>query len=117
MEIWRCVKNCGACCNLDPGDRPDLEDYLSKEQLKLYLSMVGKEGWCIYYDRETRECKIYDRRPVFCRVQRDNFQKMYDIDRDEFNEFAIDCCRQHIEAIYGSKSEEMINYNNQVENN
>ncbi len=117
METWRCVKNCGACCNLDPVDRPDLEDYLSQEDLALYLSMVGEGGWCIHYDRATRECSIYDRRPVFCRVEPDNFKKMYDIDNEEFNEFAIDCCRQHIEGVYGSKSEEMINYNNRIKNN
>lgn len=107
MEIWRCVKNCGACCHLDPAERPDLEDYLSQEELELYLSMVGEESWCINFDRATRKCKIYDRRPVFCRVQPDNFKRMYDINDEEFNEFAIDCCCQHIEAVYGSKSQEM----------
>lgn len=114
MEIWRCVKNCGACCNLDPADRPDLEKYLSPEELKLYLSMVGEGGWCVHYDRDTRECSIYDRRPVFCRVKPDNFKRMYDVEIEEFNDFAIDCCRQQIEGIYGSKSEEMINYNNEI---
>ncbi|MEO0521169.1 MAG: YkgJ family cysteine cluster protein, partial [Cyanobacteria bacterium P01_A01_bin.116] len=23
MATWQCVKNCGACCQLDPADRPD----------------------------------------------------------------------------------------------
>ena len=44
MATWRCIKQCGACCNLDPSDRPDLEEYLPPEQLAVYLSMVGLDG-------------------------------------------------------------------------
>ena len=53
MGIWRCVKHCGACCHLDPADRPNLEDYLSAEELEVYLSMVGEGGWCVNFDRAT----------------------------------------------------------------
>jgi uncharacterized protein len=107
MATWRCVKNCGACCHLDPLDRPDLEEYLEPEELELYLSMVDTDGWCINLDRESRECKIYAERPRFCRVLPDNFQRMFAIEPSEFNEFAIDCCRQQIEGVYGEESEEM----------
>ncbi|NJN49534.1 MAG: YkgJ family cysteine cluster protein, partial [Alkalinema sp. RL_2_19] len=24
MATWQCVKNCGACCNLNPAERPEL---------------------------------------------------------------------------------------------
>jgi uncharacterized protein len=107
MATWRCVKNCGACCHLDPVDRPDLEEYLEPEELTLYSSMVGADGWCINLDRDTRKCKIYDERPRFCRVLPDNFQRMFAIDPSEFNEFAIDCCHQQIAGVYGEESEEM----------
>ncbi|MGK7941978.1 MAG: YkgJ family cysteine cluster protein [Crocosphaera sp.] len=116
-ETWKCVEGCGACCNLDPGDRPDLEDYLTPEELEHYLSLVGEDGWCINFDPETRKCLIYEQRPRFCRVQPDTFQTMYDIDPSEFNDFAIECCRQQIEGVYGEKSTEMEHYNRGISQN
>ena len=113
-EKWRCVENCGACCHLDPQDRPDLAEYLSAEELELYLSMVGADGWCINFDRETRKCTIYEQRPRFCRVQPDIFQDMYQIEITEFNDFAIACCRQQITGVYGEDSREMTRYNQEI---
>ncbi len=111
---WRCVSNCGACCNLTPEDRPDLDRYLSHDELELYMTMVGEDGWCINYDRDTRKCQIYDLRPRFCRVQPDNFEDMYGVGATEFNEFAIACCQQQISGVYGEKSSELIKYNSQI---
>ncbi len=110
MAKWLCIKNCGACCNLSPDERPDLEKYLSTEELQLYLSMVGEDGWCINYDHNSRKCLIYEDRPNFCRVLPDNFEKMYGITAEEFNDFAIDCCCQQIEGVYGENSEEIERY-------
>ncbi len=114
MNQWRCLENCGACCNLDPSDRPELESYLTSEELELYLSMVGEDGWCINYDHETRKCTIYDQRPRFCRVKPDIFQAMYEIKPEEFSDFAIDCCNQQIEGVYGTSSPELNRYQQQV---
>ena len=108
---WQCISGCGACCNLTPADRPDLAKYLSSTELKLYLSMVGADGWCINYDRQSRKCQIYEKRPLFCRVESDNFQQMYDIEPAEFNEFAIACCQQQITEVYGVDSPELKRYN------
>lgn len=110
MATWRCVKQCGACCNLDPAERPDIEDYLSPEELELYFSMVGEDGWCINYDRITRECRIYPERPRFCRVEPAIFQKMYGIFPEELSDFAIDCCQQQISGVYGDRSLEMLRF-------
>ncbi len=107
MATWQCVKNCGACCQLDPADRPDLDDYLSPADLALYMSLVGEDGWCINYDHVKRECGIYEERPSFCRVQPDTFEKLYNIAPEELNDFAIECCEQQITGIYGNHSEEM----------
>lgn len=107
MATWQCVKNCGACCQLDPADRPHLEDYLSPEDLALYMSMVGEDGWCINYNKAKRNCQIYDDRPSFCRVRPDVFAQLYDIQPEDLNDFAIECCEQQIEGIYGNCSEEM----------
>jgi hypothetical protein len=114
MATWQCVKNCGACCNLDPSERPDLEDYLTPDLLDLYLSMVGEDGWCVNLDRDTRECKVYDERPSFCRVQANTFELMFGIAPEELNDFAIDCCRQQIEGVYGDRSLEMVRFDSVV---
>ncbi len=80
----------------------------------MYLSMIGDDGWCVNFDRTSRECRIYQDRPRFCRVQADVFQDLYGIDASELNDFAIDCCRQHIEDMYGEQSLEMIRFNREV---
>ena len=85
MAHWQCIQNCGACCQLDPSDRPNLEDYLTPEELAHYLSLVGDDGWCINYDRDQRHCTIYA----------------------DLDEFAIDCCEQQIAGVYGNQSEEL----------
>ena len=108
---WQCVSGCGACCNLTPEDRPNLEDYLDPEELKLYLSMVREDGWCINYDRNSRQCQIYNERPRFCRVKPDNFADMYGTELSEFNGFAIACCQQQISGVYGVDSQELETYN------
>lgn len=114
MNKWKCVSGCGACCNLDPSSRPDLEEYLSPEQLAVYLAMVGPEGWCINFDHSSRECKIYDRRPDFCRVQADTFQAMFGIEPEELEDFAIDCCHQQIEDVYGDRSLELAKFDREM---
>jgi Fe-S-cluster containining protein len=114
MATWRCIKLCGACCHLDPSDRPELATYLSPDELSQYLSLVGEGGWCINFDRASRECRIYEQRPRFCRVQPDIFEQMYGVTAEDFNEFAIDCCHQQIEGVYGSQSPEMERYQQAV---
>lgn len=107
MATWQCVKNCGACCELSPADRPDLDKYLSPADLSLYMSMVSQDGWCIHYNKSQRSCTIYDERPSFCRVQADTFGQLYGIEPNELNDFAIECCEQQIDGIYGNISPEM----------
>lgn len=113
MANWQCIQ-CGACCHLAPAERPDLPEYLSSEELKLYLSMVGKDGWCVNYDKVTRECRIYQNRPRFCRVESEVFEDMYGIEPQELNDFAIDCCRQQIYSVYGDRSLEMLSFDRAI---
>lgn len=114
MATWQCVQQCGACCHLDPADRPDLDQYLTPQDLTLYLSLVGEDGWCINFDAASRECRIYADRPRFCRVDADVFQELYDVQPDELNDFAIDCCRQQIEGVHGDRSLEMLRFDRAV---
>lgn len=114
MATWRCVKQCGACCQLDPGDRPDLDQYLPPDELALYLSLVGTDGWCVHFDHLNRECQIYADRPRFCRVEADIFHDLYGVEPEELNDFAIDCCQQQIEGVYGDRSLEMLRFDREV---
>jgi Fe-S-cluster containining protein len=114
MASWRCVKQCGACCHLDPDERPGLEEYLSPEELELYLSMVGEGGWCVNFDQAARACRIYADRPRFCRVEPDIFQDMYGVEPSDLNDFAIYCCRVQIDGVYGDRSLEMLRFEQEV---
>ncbi|MEA5512623.1 YkgJ family cysteine cluster protein [Nodularia sp. UHCC 0506] len=114
MANWQCVKQCGACCNLDPSERPDLEEYLAPAELELYLSMVGEGGWCVNFDHNNRECSIYANRPRFCRVEPEIFQDMYGVEPEELDDFAIDCCRQQIEGVYGDRSLEILRFDKAI---
>jgi uncharacterized protein len=114
MATWHCMKHCGACCHLDPGDRPEMPDYLEEDELALYLSLVGPDGWCIHFDQNTRECQIYNERPDFCRVQANTFERMFGIEPEELNDFAIDCCREQIEGVYGDRSLESLRFEREI---
>ncbi len=114
MASWRCMNDCGACCYLDPAERPELGEYLTSEELELYVSLVDSQGWCIHFDHHTRQCRIYQQRPQFCRVTPDNFERMYDVTPADFADFAIACCHQQIKATYGRKSKEMRRYQREV---
>jgi hypothetical protein len=91
-----------------------LDQYLNAEQLALYLSLVGEDGWCIHYDQTERLCTIYEERPSFCRVQADTFQVLFGIEPDDLNDFAIDCCQQQIEGVYGEDSPEMQRFQHEL---
>jgi Fe-S-cluster containining protein len=110
MKTWRCIADCGACCHLDPQERPGLETYLTPQELELYFSMVGEDGWCVHFDSVTRRCRIYEERPGFCRVQPESFERRYGVSPQEFDEFAIECCEAQIAGVYGEESEEMRRY-------
>lgn len=114
MATWHCVKQCGACCFLDPEERPGLELYLTPDELAHYLSLVGEDGWCVNFDAATRECKIYADRPQFCRVEAKTFERMYGIEPEELEEFATECCIEQIESVYGDRSLEMLRFEREL---
>lgn len=114
MATWRCVKQCGACCRLDPSDRPDLHEYLSPDELALYLSLVGEDGWCVHFNHITRECGIYVDRPRFCRVEPAVFHDLFGVEPEALNEFAIACCREQIDGVYGDRSLEMLRFDREI---
>ena len=66
---WTCIDNCGACCKLAPNEREEAINALSEKDVRVFLSMVGEDGWCIFYNKLNRKCNIYKDRPTFCNVK------------------------------------------------
>jgi len=109
---WACVANCGACCYLAPSERPYLMDYFDDpDDLALYNSMTGDDGWCVHYDKTARACTVFEDRPWFCRVEGETFGKMYGVTPPEMDKFCTSCCREQIADVYGTVSTEMTTFN------
>ncbi|MCP9774414.1 YkgJ family cysteine cluster protein [Cyanobium sp. WAJ14-Wanaka] len=106
-ERWQCISQCGACCRLDPSQRPEALDALEPGQRELYLSMVGADGWCIHYNSGARSCGIYEQRPDFCRVS--NLVNLFGApdQTSNGNDLAIACCKQQIRSEYGGRGRVM----------
>ena len=75
----RCECRCGRCCeemileaSLRDGERePRIKELpiikgFSEEPIGYLLN--GKDGPCVFLDRETKLCTIHDTRPLMCRV-------------------------------------------------
>jgi Fe-S-cluster containining protein len=112
---WRCISGCGACCRLDPSLRPEAMAALNPEQQRMYLAMVGEDGWCIHYDTGGRRCRIYADRPDFCRVA-NLFRLFADPgaggateagSAQDADALAIDCCTQQIRSEWGGRGRVM----------
>eukprot|EP00624_Nannochloropsis_granulata_P007849 evm.model.NODE_9859_length_36964_cov_30.200871.3 len=109
---WACIANCGACCYLAPSERPYLMDYFDDpEDLAMYNSMTGDDGWCMHYDKKARACTVFEDRPWFCRVEGETFGKMYGVTPPEMDKFCTSCCREQIADVYGTVSTEMTTFN------
>jgi len=104
LENWACVSNCGACCYLSLESRPNIPKFLSEQDLSTYESLIGKDGWCINFDKQQRLCKIYENRYDFCKVEK---AIAHIPPGEDQNEFAASCCRQHIGDVYGDFSIEL----------
>ncbi len=102
---WSCIPNCGACCRLAPQERQEALEVLSDDQIEVFLKMVLPNGWCKNYDQNKHICLIYSSRPDFCRVN--CFGKLFNVSEDDFDTFAINCCKQQIRSVYGGKSKVM----------
>ncbi|XP_010452115.1 PREDICTED: uncharacterized protein LOC104734277 [Camelina sativa] len=113
---WKCVEGCGACCKLAKDfafATPD-EIFDDPDDVELYRSMIGDDGWCINYNKATRKCSIYSDRPYFCRVGPEVFKSLYGIEEKKFNKEAISCCIDTIKTIHGPDSKELDNFNRAI---
>lgn len=103
-RTWQCMNGCGACCFLGDYDDDTLLGLLkSPSDVETYLDMIGADGWCRHFDKEARNCKQYENRPAFCRVEFSVFESLYGVrNPEEMDSFAIECCEEHISGVYPS---------------
>ena len=104
------MEGCGACCFLSDSHR-GIEDILNGDDVVEFLGMIGQDGWCVHFDRDERKCLVYERRQRLCRVEPKVFKELYGVQEDEMDDFAKDCCREHIDGTYGAESAEMSRFN------
>ncbi|PWZ52635.1 hypothetical protein Zm00014a_017683 [Zea mays] len=110
---WKCASGCGACCKLDKGPDFPIPDEIfadHPDDLQLYRSMIGSDGWCINYDKATRTCNIYQDRPSFCRVEPKIFDELFGVPRSRFDREACSACVDTIKMVYGDDSAELSNF-------
>ncbi|KAG8097393.1 hypothetical protein GUJ93_ZPchr0013g35860 [Zizania palustris] len=112
---WKCATGCGACCKLDKGpDFPTPEEIFADhpDDLQLYKSMIGTDGWCTKYDKSTRTCTIYQERPIFCRVEPKVFEEYFGVPSrpSTFDREACSACVDTIKMVYGEDSVELTNF-------
>ncbi|CAM6069937.1 unnamed protein product [Sphagnum tenellum] len=117
-HAWACVKGCGACCVLDKGpDYPPVEEILTDpDEVALFRSMVGADGWCIHYDKPSRSCTIHNERPRFCRVEPERFKDLYGIEEKDMDKVACGFCQDQIRSVYGGRSKELKTFQRVIRN-
>jgi len=99
---WRCISGCGACCYLEPSSRSTIKDWLDVKEYEKFLSMVGPDGWCVNYDKQSKECGIYERRPGFCRVGTEVWREKTGARTDaDVARLMRSSCREWITLMYG----------------
>ena len=110
---WQCVPECGACCNVGGYDADVLDEILrDQSDVDRYMAMLGEDGWCRNYDKQSRTCTTYEDRPWFCQVKKHTLGKVFEF--DDFDKFAIECCFYHIDEIHGPQSDEMKRFESAV---
>ncbi len=81
MRPFPCTQ-CGKCCR-----------YVSKSELTAYLDRG--DGTCRHFDEDTKLCKIYQNRPLICRVEdmyKTHFAKDYTW--EEFIAINLEICNK-----------------------
>jgi Fe-S-cluster containining protein len=74
---WKCVEGCKAeCCGIVPIPKELAKKHEEKAQVKAVEIMpfsnsdivpMTKDAFCIFLDRDTKKCVIYEERPDVCR--------------------------------------------------
>jgi len=97
MANWKCIKNCGACCQLNPDERPDLEEYLTPAQVSVPF-MTRDQNFVVFNPIFLPKC---------IKLNRENSINLRSI-------VVMNTLRIFIEDLYGEDSLEMNSYRQQV---
>jgi len=102
---WECIKGCGACCNIGGYDADILDELLfEKDDVALYNTMVGDDGWCVNLDPTSKACTVFEDRPWFCKVEQ-MATRNFNVAPEDVPQFANECCQYHIDLVYGDDSD------------
>lgn len=78
--MFKCKDGCSACCGVVPIDKKTFHRNTGKLQTRVkellkidyagieYIIPVTKSGLCIFLNRDTKKCEIYDDRPEICKL-------------------------------------------------
>lgn len=72
---------CGLCCEHLAG-------------IELYSDLDNGSGVCIYFDKDSRLCTIYDRRPKKCNIRAGYTWFQDKMSYEEYVEFNIQVCKK-----------------------
>lgn len=92
MSSFPCTK-CGACCRVVRGRAED--SFREK-------GWIADDGSCINYDPITKDCKIYDDRPIVCRV---DMLRPIEMEKDEWYASVEKHCDSSHSLVYGADRE------------
>jgi Fe-S-cluster containining protein len=73
---WKCKEHCGECCGVHLFSRELWEEYKHLKQAEIKEEIVAEEevavlttdALCVFLDRNSKLCVIYEARPQICRV-------------------------------------------------
>ena len=99
---FKCSK-CGACCRRLDG-APGLLDALQ-----------GSTGSCVFFDKKTNLCKIYEQRFLECRVDENFRKKVFGITEEQYYELTEKLCQLNRQAAEECMpTEELIRKNTEI---
>lgn len=74
--MFECKENCGECCGIIPFEKELAKETENLAQVKPTkvieiegkIYVITKDMLCVYLNRKTKRCAIYERRPEICRI-------------------------------------------------
>lgn len=73
---FKCLENCGKCCGIMPLEKDFVERNKDKfvvtpkeiSEVEDVVAVFTEDGGCVFLDRQTKKCVVYDDRPEVCRL-------------------------------------------------
>lgn len=75
----------------------------------LYEALDRGDGVCIHYDNATRQCDIYEQRPLICRVDDSYIHFAAVMSREQYNTANLQACQQLMDRVGTYQSISIVN--------